>query len=31
VPLGLALPGGLLVVILVCLTIEGERLRDRFS
>ena len=31
VPLGLALPGGLLVMILVCLTIEGERLRDRFS
>lgn len=30
-PLGLALPGGLLVAILVCLTIEGERLRDRFS
>ncbi len=30
-PLGLALPGGLLVMILVCLTIEGERLRDRFS
>lgn len=31
VPLGLLLPGGLLVLILVCLTIEGERLRDRFS
>lgn len=30
-PLGLALPGGLLVTILVCLTIEGERLRDRYS
>tara|TARA_R110002033_G_scaffold26757_15_gene61391 strand:- start:32422 stop:33249 length:828 start_codon:yes stop_codon:yes gene_type:complete len=30
-PLGLALPGGLLVMLLVCLTIEGERLRDRFS
>tara|TARA_R110000824_G_scaffold209_9_gene1011 strand:- start:22142 stop:22969 length:828 start_codon:yes stop_codon:yes gene_type:complete len=30
-PLGLLLPGGLLVVVLVCLTIEGERLRDRFS
>jgi oligopeptide transport system permease protein len=30
-PLGLLLPGGLLVLILVCLTIEGERLRDRFS
>lgn len=30
-PLGLLSPGGLLVVILVFLTIEGERLRDRFS
>ena len=30
-PVGLLLPGGLLVVLLVCLTIEGERLRDRFS
>ena len=30
-PLGLLLPGGLLVIILVCLTIEGERLRDTFS
>lgn len=30
-PLGLLLPGGVLVLILVCLTIEGERLRDRFS
>lgn len=30
-PLGLLLPGGLLVVILVGLTIEGERLRDHFS
>lgn len=30
-PLGLVLPGGLLVMLLVCLTIEGERLRDRFS
>lgn len=30
-PLGLFLPGGMLVLILVCLTIEGERLRDKFS
>lgn len=30
-PLGLLLPGGLLITILVCLTIEGERLRDRYS
>jgi oligopeptide transport system permease protein len=30
-PLGLLLPGAVLVVILVCLTVEGERLRDRFS
>lgn len=30
-PLGLLLPGGVLVIILVCLTIEGERLRDRYS
>ncbi|MEP3225939.1 MAG: ABC transporter permease subunit [Parasphingorhabdus sp.] len=30
-PLGLLLPGGLLVIILVCLTIEGERLRDKYS
>jgi len=30
-PLGLFLPGGLLVLILVCLTIEGERLRDIYS
>lgn len=30
-PLGLLLPGAVLVVILVSLTIEGERLRDRFS
>ncbi|QJB70889.1 ABC transporter permease subunit [Parasphingorhabdus halotolerans] len=30
-PLGLLLPGGLLVLILVCLTIEGERLRDVYS
>lgn len=30
-PIGLALPGGVLVLLLVCLTIEGERLRDRFA
>lgn len=30
-PLGLFLPGGMLVLILVCLTIEGERLRDIYS
>lgn len=30
-PLGLFLPGGMLVLILVCLTIEGERLRDVYS
>lgn len=30
-PLGLMLPGGLLVILLVCLTIEGERLRDIYS
>ena len=30
-PLGLLLPGAVLVVLLVCLTVEGERLRDRFS
>lgn len=30
-PLGLFLPGGMLVLILVCLTIEGERLRDKYS
>lgn len=30
-PLGLLLPGGVLVLILVCLTIEGERLRDIYS
>jgi len=30
-PLGLILPGGVLVIILVCLTIEGERLRDIYS
>lgn len=30
-PHALLLPGGLLVLILVCLTIAGERLRDRFA
>ena len=30
-PLGLLLPGGVLVTILVCLTYAGERLRDRFA
>lgn len=30
-PLGLLLPGGVLVLILVCLTIDGERLRDKYS
>ena len=30
-PLGLLLPGGVLVMLLVCLTIEGERLRDIYS
>ncbi|MCF8709992.1 ABC transporter permease [Rhizorhapis sp. SPR117] len=30
-PLGLILPGGMLVMILVCLTYAGERLRDRFA
>ncbi|TVV74395.1 ABC transporter permease [Sphingomonas solaris] len=30
-PYALLLPGGLLVTILVCLTILGERLRDRFA
>lgn len=30
-PLGLFLPGGILVLLIVCLTIAGERLRDRFS
>lgn len=30
-PLGLILPGGVLVTILVCLTMAGERLRDRFA
>lgn len=30
-PLGLLLPGCLLVVILICLTIEGELLRDIYS
>jgi oligopeptide transport system permease protein len=30
-PLGLLLPGGALVTILICLTYAGERLRDRFA
>jgi oligopeptide transport system permease protein len=30
-PIGLLVPGGILVTILVCLTIAGEDLRDRFS
>jgi oligopeptide transport system permease protein len=30
-PLGLLLPGGILVSLLVCLTLAGERLRDRFT
>lgn len=30
-PTGLLVPGGILVTILVCLTIAGEKLRDRFS
>jgi oligopeptide transport system permease protein len=30
-PFALLLPGGLLVTILICLTLAGEKLRDRFS
>lgn len=30
-PIGLIVPGGILVTILVCLTVAGEKLRDRFS
>lgn len=30
-PFGLILPGGVLVTILVCLTIAGERMRDRLA
>jgi oligopeptide transport system permease protein len=30
-PTGLLVPGGILVTILVCLTLAGEKLRDRFS
>ncbi len=30
-PLGLLLPGGILVSVLVCLTLAGEKLRDRFA
>jgi oligopeptide transport system permease protein len=29
-PLGLMVPGGILVTVLVCLTLAGEKLRDRF-
>jgi oligopeptide transport system permease protein len=30
-PLALLVPGGILVVLLVCLTLAGEKLRDRFT
>jgi oligopeptide transport system permease protein len=30
-PLGLLVPGGVLVTVLVCLTLAGEKLRDRFA
>jgi oligopeptide transport system permease protein len=30
-PLTLLVPGGVLVTILVCLTLAGEKLRDRFT
>lgn len=30
-PAGLLVPGGVMVVLLVCLTLIGERLRDRFA
>jgi oligopeptide transport system permease protein len=30
-PIGLIVPGAILVTILVCLTLAGEKLRDRFS
>jgi oligopeptide transport system permease protein len=30
-PMGLLAPGGVLVAVLVCLTIAGEKLRDRFA
>ena len=30
-PFALALPGGVLIAILVCLTLPGERVRDRFT
>ena len=30
-PFALALPGGVLIAILVCLTLAGERVRDRFT
>lgn len=30
-PMGLLIPGGVMVALLVCLTLIGERLRDRFA
>ncbi len=30
-PVGLLVPGGILVTLLVCLTLAGEKLRDRYS
>jgi oligopeptide transport system permease protein len=30
-PLGLIVPGGILVTVLICLTLAGEKLRDRFT
>jgi oligopeptide transport system permease protein len=30
-PMGLLVPGGVMVTLLVCLTLIGERLRDRFA
>ena len=30
-PFALLLPGGILVTLLVCLTLAGEKLRDRFA
>lgn len=30
-PMGLLVPGGVMVTLLVCLTLVGERLRDRFA
>ena len=29
-PIGLLVPGGILVTLLICLTLSGEKLRDRF-